>query len=296
VPVLTGLALPGTAASGATDWKSVADKKNALKRVALPPQQASTCFLWQPVNSIHRLEVPRPFSMSQTSPSSQLHDLPAADQPQKRLIQTGAATLSSAELLAILLQKPGRSALMALDLAQQLLSTFDGLPGVAYASLEELTSVSGVGMVKAVEIKAALELGRRLMNIRRDEYPQISSPADAANLLMADMALLEQERLTIILLDTRNRVLRIHNLYVGSLNSATVRVAELFREAIRASAAGLILAHNHPSGDPSPSPEDVRMTREVAQAGELLDIKLLDHLIIGRNRFVSLKERGLGFS
>ncbi|MCA9920769.1 MAG: DNA repair protein RadC, partial [Anaerolineales bacterium] len=146
-----------------------------------------------------------------------------------------------------------------------------------------------------VEIKAALEVGRRLMAAAPEERIRITSPGDAANLLMSEMSFLEQEHLRIILLDTRNRVLHTPTIYIGSLNTSVVRVGELFRAAIKENAAALIVAHNHPSGDPSPSPEDVRVTRNIVKAGKLLDIEVLDHVVIGHHRFVSLKERGLGF-
>ena len=140
-----------------------------------------------------------------------------------------------------------------------------------------------------------MELGRRLLISAPDERLQIRSPADVANLLMLEMGLLEQEHLRVILLDTRNRVLAVTTVYKGSLNSSMIRVGELFREAIRRNSAAVIIAHNHPSGDPTPSPEDVAVTKQVVQAGKLLDIDVLDHLVIGQGRFVSLKERGLGF-
>jgi DNA repair protein RadC len=202
--------------------------------------------------------------------------------------------MGSAELIAIILRtgNPGEN---VVRLAERLLSHFHGLPGIARATIAELTTVPGIGPAKAVEIKAALELGRRLLAEAPEERPQITAPADAANLLMSEMAFLEQEHLRIILLDTRNRVLHIPTVYIGSLNSSVVRVGELFRSAIKENAASLIVAHNHPSGDPTPSPEDVRVTRELVKAGDLLNISVLDHVIIGRNRFVSLKERGLGF-
>jgi DNA repair protein RadC len=146
-----------------------------------------------------------------------------------------------------------------------------------------------------VQIKAAFELGRRLLLSAPDERPQIRAPADAANILMSDMSLLEQEQLRVMLLDTRNRVLATPVVYVGSLNMTMIRVSEVFREAIRQNSAAIIVAHNHPSGDPSPSPEDVAVTREIITAGRLLDIEVLDHLVIGQQRFVSLKERGLAF-
>jgi DNA repair protein RadC len=152
-----------------------------------------------------------------------------------------------------------------------------------------------VGTAKVAQLKAALELGRRLLIESPEERTQIRSPADAANLVMSDMSLLEQEHLRTMLLDTKNRVLETTTVYQGSLNTSLIRVGELFREAIRANCASLIVLHNHPSGDPTPSPEDVAVTRQIVEAGKLLDVEVLDHLIIGRQRFVSLKERGLGF-
>jgi DNA repair protein RadC len=157
-------------------------------------------------------------------------------------------------------------------------------------------NVKGIGAAKATEVKAALELGRRLMASSPEERPVVSSPADAANLLMSEMMFLEQEHLRLILLDTRNGVLQTPTIYVGSLNTSVVRVGELFRAALKANAAAMIVAHNHPSGDPAPSPEDIRVTRQLVEAGKLMDIEVLDHIVIGHQRFVSLKERGLGFS
>jgi DNA repair protein RadC len=176
------------------------------------------------------------------------------------------------------------------------LATFDGLAGLARASPPELMAERGLGLAKTAQLKAALELGRRLLVESPADRPQIRSPADAANLLISEMGLLEQEQLRVILLDTKNRVLEMPTIYVGSLNTSLIRVGELFREAIRANCASLIVVHNHPSGDPTPSPEDVAVTRQIVEAGKLLDVDVLDHLIIGQQRFVSLKERGVGFS
>ncbi len=223
-----------------------------------------------------------------------IRDLPRQERPRERLRAVGPGALSTSELLAIIMRTGGGGE-SVLRLAEQLLSRFDGLGGLAGATLKELQQVRGIGPAKAMEIKAALELGRRLLSIRTEERPRITSPGDAANLLMSEMSLLEQEHLRVVLLDTRNVVQRVSTIYIGSLNSAVVRVAELFRPAIKDNAAAIILAHNHPSGDPAPSQEDIRVTREVVKVGRLLDIQVLDHLIIGRGRFVSLKERGLGF-
>ena len=180
-------------------------------------------------------------------------------------------------------------------MAERLLAQFGGLPGLAQASLDELCAAHGMGEAKATQVKAALELGRRLLATAPHERPQVRSPADVASLLMVEMGLLEQEHLRVVLLDTKNHVVRVATIYTGSLNTAVLRVGEVFREAIRANCASLIVVHNHPSGDPTPSPEDVRVTEQLVEAGKLLDIDVLDHVVIGRNRYVSLKERGLGF-
>lgn len=223
-----------------------------------------------------------------------IHDLPQGERPRERLEHYGAGALSSAELLAIIL-RVGTGGENVVRVAERLLARYEGLPGLAQATVSELCQEKGIGPAKAVQIKAALELGRRLLVTAPHERPQMRSPADAANLLMAEMSLLPQEHLRTVLLDTRNRVLSIPTIYVGSLNTAQVRVGEMFREAIRANCAAMIVVHNHPSGDPTPSPEDVQVTRMIVEAGALLNIDVLDHLIIGRQRFVSLKERGLGF-
>jgi DNA repair protein RadC len=138
-------------------------------------------------------------------------------------------------------------------------------------------------------------MGRRLLITAPHERPQITSPADAANLLMLEMSHLEQEHLRVLLLDTKNQVLASPVIYKGNVNTSVIRIAEIFREAIRHNSTALIIAHNHPSGDPTPSPEDIRVTRQIVEAGNLVDIEVLDHLIIGQGRYVSLKERGLGF-
>lgn len=223
-----------------------------------------------------------------------IRDLAEEERPRERLAQVGEKALSTAELLAITLRM-GYQGTSALRLAEQLLARFNGLPGLARASISELSTAKGLGPAKAAEIKAALEMGRRLMASTPAERPKVSSPADAANLLMSEMMLLEQEHLRVILLNTRNEVLGTPTIYQGSLNTSVVRIAELFREAIRANAAAIIVAHNHPSGDPAPSPEDVSVTRQMVKAGSLLDISVLDHIVIGHHRYVSLKERRLGF-
>jgi DNA repair protein RadC len=226
--------------------------------------------------------------------SPTIHDMALGDRPRERLLQVGERALSTAELLAICL-RTGVGGENVVRLAERLLAKFGGLSGLARASTAELESVKGIGPAKSVEVKAALELGRRLLASMPEDRPKVTSPGDAANLLMSEMTFLDQEHLRVVLLDTRNRVLSTPTIYVGSLNTSVVRIGELFRPAIRSNAAAVIVVHNHPSGDPAPSPEDISVTRQIVSAGKLLDIEVLDHLIIGRQRFVSLKERGLGF-
>ncbi|NLF49917.1 MAG: DNA repair protein RadC [Leptolinea sp.] len=223
-----------------------------------------------------------------------IQDYEANDRPRERLAESGAGALSNAELLAILLRTglPGEN---AVQIGHRLLKFFGGLTGLHRVSFDELCNQRGVGLAKASQIKAAIELGRRLPREEADEKPVIKSPADAANLVQYDMLGLPQENLWVLLLDTRNRVLKIEKLYQGSLNSSTVRIGELFKAALTNNAASIILAHNHPSGDPTPSPEDVALTRAAREAGRLLDVEVLDHIVIGQNKFVSLKDRGLGF-
>ena len=220
----------------------------------------------------------------------QVKDLPARERPVNRLRDAGAGALSTTEILACLLQTAN-----ALDQARELLARFEGLPGLIRASEEEITQVDGVGPAGAARIKAALEFGRRLNLAAREERPKVSSPSDLAVILLPEMAHLEREHFVVICLDTRNNVIHKQDLYVGSLNATHIRVAEVFQEPIRRNAAAVIVAHNHPSGDPSPSREDLNVTKQIREAGEMLGIELLDHLVIGDQRFVSMRERGLGF-
>jgi DNA repair protein RadC len=222
-------------------------------------------------------------------------DLAETDRPRERMEKYGPQALSNAELLAILL-RVGMTGENVIQLSQRLLADFHGLRGLHQATFDEVCQKRGIGPAKAAQILAAIELGRRIRLETVEENAAIHSPGDAAALVEYEMSAFQQEHLWVINLDTRNRLINIERLYQGSLNSSTVRVAELFRGAIQKNAAGIILVHNHPSGDPAPSPEDINLTRSVVQAGKLMDIELLDHLVIGRGRFVSLKERGLGFS
>lgn len=193
------------------------------------------------------------------------------------------------ELLAALI-----GGLSQLEIAETLLGRFGGdLRRLYNAPVEEITQVSGVGSTTASRLKAALALAVHM--IKPTELPVINSPADAANLVMAEMGLLEKEHLRVILLNTRNHVLDIVEVYKGSVNSSQVRVGEVLRPAVQRNASAVIVAHNHPSKDPTPSPDDVAVTRAIVQAGKLMDVDVLDHLVIGQGQYISMKERGLGF-
>ncbi len=224
-----------------------------------------------------------------------IKELPLSDQPRERLASVGPGALSDAELLAILL-RVGVAGTNVLQLAQQILVECGGWSGLQSTEYNDLCTRHGIGAAKAATIKAALEIGRRLLLAGPEERLQIRSPADAAALLMVEMGHLDQEHLRAVLLDTKNRVQQITTIYIGSVNSAMIRVGEVYKEAIRRNSAALIVAHNHPSGDPTPSPEDILVTRQIVEAGKLLDVECLDHLVIGRGRYVSMRERGLGFT
>jgi DNA repair protein RadC len=221
-----------------------------------------------------------------------IKEIPQSERPRERLAAYGASAVSTAELLAIQLRTgtPERS---AIGLGELLLSKFEGLRGVAGCSIEQMSVVKGVGEVKAIQICAAFELGRRLAALSDEERPVIRSPQDVANLLMPELRDIKKETLKSLILDTKNRVMKILTVSVGILDSSLVHPREVFKDAITASAASLIIAHNHPSGDPTPSPEDRHITKRLYEAGQILGIELLDHIIIGDNKFVSLKERGM---
>lgn len=223
-----------------------------------------------------------------------VREWPSSEQPREKLIQLGAEHLSEAELLAILL-RVGVIGQDVVSLSQSVLLKFGGLVALSRAPLPALCEIKGISDAKAVTIKAALEFGRRLLLADAREQLQIRSPQDVASILQLEMGLLEQENLRVVLLDTKNHLQAIRVVYRGSVNSSQIRIAEVFRDAVRENAPAIIVAHNHPSGDPTPSPEDVRVTRELVAAGKLLDIDVLDHLVIGRNRYVSLKQKKLGF-
>jgi DNA repair protein RadC len=229
------------------------------------------------------------------APIYRIRDLHESDRPRERLTALGPQALSNAELIAILL-RVGVTGESAVHVGQRLLNKFGGLTGLHRAPLADIKKQHGLGDAKAAQIKAAIELGRRLTLEAPEERPSINSPADAAALVSYEMSALEQEHLRVILLDRRNRVLETVEVYKGSVNSSQVRIGEVFKEAVRKNASAVVVIHNHPSGDPTPSPDDVAVTRAIVQAGKLLDVEVLDHLVIGQGKWVSLKERGLGFA
>lgn len=220
-----------------------------------------------------------------------IKDLPAEERPRERLIHNGADHLSATELLAIIL-RTGSSKFTAIDLAEKLLVEYKDLRGLAKASVVEMVKCAGIGQAKAVQLKAAFELGRRVLTSSPYLLPMIRKPEDIYDLLKASFQDLDREHFKVVHLNTKNQVLKIETSSIGILSSSPVHPREVFKEAIRMSSAGLVLAHNHPSGDPSPSQDDLLLTNRLYQAGELLGIQVIDHVIFGDNRFVSLKERG----
>jgi DNA repair protein RadC len=215
--------------------------------------------------------------------------LPLRERPIYRVQQdVGACNL--VELLAAVV---GGS--RQIEIAHDLLGRLKNLDGLAQASVHELTLTHGLGPAGAARLKAALELGRRALLAGPEDRPVVRSPSDAAKFLMAEVSHLQQEHFRVLFLDTRNRVLDAETLYVGSLNAAHIRVGEVYRQAVRRNCAAIICAHNHPSGTADPSPQDVQVTKSIREAGELLGVELLDHIVVTRQQFVSLRERGLGF-
>lgn len=221
-------------------------------------------------------------------------DLPENARPRERLQRLGAGRLSDEELLAIMLRVGVRGE-SAIQMARRILTEVGGPAGLHRTTLQRMTEIRGVGLAKAAQIKAAVELGVRVTRAQMADHTVIRKPEDAFELLQFHLGREVQEVVMVLLLDTKNAVRDTITVYRGSLNSSTIRIAELFREAVHQQAAAIIIAHNHPSGDPDPSPDDVAVTRAAVQAGKLLDINVLDHIIVGQGKFTSLKQRGLGF-
>lgn len=225
--------------------------------------------------------------------SPSIHDLPEHDRPRERLFTQGASILSESELLAILIGSGTRSE-NALVLAQRLLQTSGGLYALARTSPDEIAQIHGIGRAKAAKIIAALELGFRLTTSALSERPQVYNAHDAVQ-LMRDMGVLTQEHVRVMMLDSSRHLITTKTLYIGTVDTAVIRVAEVLREAIIRNSPAIILIHNHPSGDKKPSPEDINLTRALVSAGHLMDITLVDHIIIAGHEWTSLRELGLGF-
>jgi DNA repair protein RadC len=220
-----------------------------------------------------------------------LRDVPNEERPRERMMQFGAQALSNAELLAILI-RTGTVAESAVRLAERVLAESGTLRSLTDMSVEQLVQIKGIGAAKALQIQAGIELGRRLARSSFQERPVIRSPQDVADLLSEDMRYLAKEHFICLFLNTKNYVVGQETLSMGSLNASIVHPREVFRAAIKKSSASIICAHNHPSGDPDPSPEDIEITRRLQEAGRIIGIEVLDHVIIGDCQYVSLKEKG----
>ncbi|OXS80534.1 RadC family protein [Domibacillus enclensis] len=225
------------------------------------------------------------------SQSMMIRDVPPHDRPRERMIASGPSSLSNHELLAILL-RTGSKEESVLQLSNRILNEFDGLRLLKDASIEEITAVKGIGSAKAIQLKAAIEIGRRIERLKYEDRFMIRSPEDAANYMMEEMRFLSQEHFVALYLNTKNQVMHKQTLFIGSLNASIVHPREVFKEAFRRSAASIVCLHNHPSGDPAPSREDIDVTKRLVECGKILGIDVLDHLIIGEKKYVSLKEKG----
>ena len=222
-----------------------------------------------------------------------IHDLPASERPRERLQKFGAEALSAQEILALILGR-GISGESVMVTAQRLLSQFGSIKGIAGASLEELASIRGIGLAKAAQIRAAFELTSRLESYQSTEKKEtVKTPEDVVALVRSRLKGKKKEYFLALLLDTRNQLIRVAEISVGSLDSSIVHPREVFKEAVAASAASAIFAHNHPSGDPEASEDDLNLTKRLAEAGEIMGIDVLDHVIIGEEKYLSLKREGL---
>ncbi len=217
--------------------------------------------------------------------------MPKDDRPRERLIKSGSSHLSNAEILAIILGSGTRQE-SVLALSNRLLMHFEGLKLLSDATIEELIAIRGIGTAKAVLILAAVELGKRMHIYRSDERHVIRSPEDGAEYVMEEMRGLNQEHFVTLFLNTKNQIIHKQTIFIGSLNASIVHPREVFREAVKRSAASIIVIHNHPSGDPTPSQEDIHVTRRLVECGKMIGIELIDHLVIGDRKYVSLKEKG----
>ncbi len=222
-----------------------------------------------------------------------IKDLPLNERPREKLQKYGVGSLSNAELIAVII-RTGYGEDTALDLANRLLSMDkSGISFLSHAEIEELTSIRGIGLCKAAQIQAAIELGKRISTHSGEEKVKVDSPLVVVDLLMEEMRYLKKEHFKTIILDTKNHIICIENVSVGNLNASIVHPREVFNLAIRKSANAIILVHNHPSGDPTPSTEDINITHRLIEAGNIIGIKVLDHIIIGDNKYISFKQRNI---
>jgi len=221
-----------------------------------------------------------------------IKDLPIEERPRERLVRHGAAVLSNAELLAILL-RVGNKEENAISLAHRILKQEQGLRFLVDSKVEQMASIKGIGQAKAAQIKAAIELGKRLTTFELGVDKPVKSPQDVANLLMEDMRYLKKEHMKLVLLNIKCNLISVEEISIGSLNASIVHPREVFNPAIKKSSASIIMVHNHPSGDPTPSSEDIAITARISEAGKLIGIELVDHIIIGDGKYTSMKEKGL---
>lgn len=226
-----------------------------------------------------------------TVQSMMIKDVPKEDRPRERLLKVGAKYLSNQELIAIILTS-GTKKESVMTLSGRVLMHFEGLKLLSDATIEELMAIKGIGDAKGVLLLAAIELGKRMNQYRSQDPYVIRSPQDGAEYVMEEMRILNQEHFVALFLNTKNQIIHRQTIFVGSLNASIVHPREVFREAVKRSSASIIVAHNHPSGDPAPSQEDIHVTRRLVEAGKMIGIEVLDHLIIGDRKFVSLKEKG----
>lgn len=221
-----------------------------------------------------------------------ISDLPESERPREKMYKMGPKALSNAELLAIIL-RTGIKNQSALNLAYKILSKHNGLRFLVNTTVEELSQIDGIGLAKATQLMAAAELGRRISQYKTDDEIYIRCPKDAAELLMEDMRYLNKEHMKVILLNIKCKVISVEEISVGSLSSSLAHPREIFIPAVKKSSAAIIMVHNHPSGDPHPSKDDVDLTKRIYEAGKILGIELYDHIIIGNGNYVSLKEKNL---
>lgn len=221
-----------------------------------------------------------------------IKDIPMEDRPRERLIKYGPEALSNSELLAIIL-RTGTKSETAIQMANRIINNPEGLNFLSVCTVQELIKIKGIGLAKVAQIKAVVELGKRIRGYKGNDSYKINSPSDLADLVMEDMRHLKKEHLRVAFLNTKNIVIELKDLSIGSLSASVVHPREIYSEAIRKSSAAIIICHNHPSGDPTPSQEDLNITKRLFEVGKLVGIELLDHLVIGDGCYISLKEKGI---